>query len=401
MFGVLAGLCVVARNPRGLPDLVRVAALPVGIALAISLALLAYPVWMLLAGPQHAKGPTYALTNAYRNDLFSFFVPGLLQDTSLGFPEHVTRRLAGYSTSSETGGYIGIPLLLLSGFLAWRSRRSSRMQLSLFLAVVAAVLTLGPWLMVNGEVTTFELPFWAIGHLPLVDNILPARFNLVVAAFLAAVVAFGLDDFRKAAAEERVGDGAGSRARRRRWSALLAAVVLVTLAVTHLPKWPYPSTEAAALPESIVRAIPRGSPVTMTYPYSTAQVVSPMVWQAMNDFPFRMFGGYVYVRDAEGRGTILQPRMEPEDFQQFLTAQMGADYLGPKIPLSPSLVQSAKRWARKYDMRAIILDRSTSGSGPVIKLFTQAFGPPTVDADGFMLWADRDQDLAAAADATE
>lgn len=388
IFGVLAGLLVAVRSPKDFPAMARVALQPVAIALGVSLVLLAYPVWMLMAGPEHAQGPTFPLTNPFRNDLLSFVVPGPMQRNSLGIPSRVLRRVLYYNNSTEAGGYIGVPLLLLSGVLAWRSRRSPRMQLALALLFVAAILSLGPWLQLNGTVTDLHLPYWVVGQLPLVNNILPSRFNFLVAMFLAAVIAFGLDDLRRAADRDPARTPERTRAIRRRMSIVFTAVVLITLVVTQLPKWPYETDTVAALPERITRAIPAGNPVTMTYPYSTAHVVSPMAWQAMDDFRFRIFGAYAYIRDAEGKGTVLQPRMYPADFQQFLTAQMGADYLGPKLPLTPKLVDQFKTWVKKYKIRTVIVDRSTGGSGPVVKLFEQVLGPPKVESGDFLLWAD-------------
>ncbi len=75
---------VVVRNPGRALQVVQVVIRPIGIAFAVCVVLLAYPVWMLLAGPQHVSGATYPLVNAYHNDLLSFVIPGPLQRVSLG-----------------------------------------------------------------------------------------------------------------------------------------------------------------------------------------------------------------------------------------------------------------------------------------------------------------------------
>jgi hypothetical protein len=392
IFGVLAGLLVAARDAKGFPDMARAALLPVGIALVVSVVLLAYPVWMLLAGPQHAKGPTFPITNPFRNDLLSFVIPGPLQANSLGIPARVLRRILFYNNSTEAGGYIGIPLLLFAGFFAWRSRRSPRMQLSLALFFVAAILSLGPKLMLDGSLREIPLPYALLHELPLVNNILPSRFNFLVATFLGAIIAFGLDDLRRSMVAQTPVTTARSNVRRRRASIAVAVAVLVALVVTHWPRWPYANHRVDQLPAAITRAIPDGNPITMTYPYSTAHVVSPMVWQAMDGFSFRIFGGYAYIRGENGEGTVLQPRTEPADFQQFITAQMGAEYLGPKLPLTPKLEKSFRTWVSKFDMRMAIVDRSTRGSAKVVRLFTEVLGQPTVTSGDFLLWVIDDPD---------
>jgi len=385
IFGILAGACVVVRHPRNAAKLARVAARPVGTALAVSGVLLAYPVWMLIAGPQHVTGPTFPLTNPFHDDLLSFVVPGPLQVTSMGMHSHIARIL-NYNNATEAGGYIGIPLLIVGGILAWRSRRNPCTQLALVLLFVAAVLSLGPHLVVDARLTHIPLPFLLLGHLPLVDNILPVRFSFLVAAFLAAVIAFGLNDIRRAASRGVAASPAQPEKARRRKSIVFAAAVLITLVVTQLPRWPYATARALKLPASIDRAIPAGSPVTMTYPYSTAYVPEPMSWQVLDGYKFRLLGGYVYIRDSKGEGTLFPRRMNPPGLQQFLTAQEGATLLGPKLPLTPELVATTKTTISRYHIRLVILDRSTRGSGPVLKLFNEALGRPKVSSGRFTLW---------------
>ena len=41
-----------------------------------------------------------------------------------------------------------------------------------------------------------------------------------------------------------------------------------------------------------------------------------------------------------------------------------------------------------YDVQLVIVDRSASGSGPVMELFYDALGPPTLTAGPFSMWAD-------------
>jgi hypothetical protein len=43
----------------------------------------------------------------------------------------------------------------------------------------------------------------------------------------------------------------------------------------------------------------------------------------------------------------------------------------------------------KYDVRLVIVDRAEFGSGPVMKLFEAALGPPTVSSGQFSLWSIR------------
>jgi hypothetical protein len=378
---VVALTCVALRRPAVLSSLAQSA----GVAAVVVVLILAYPVWMLTEGPQHVTGPTWPAVNPYHNDLFSFGVPGPLQRTSL-WMRAAGNRLAGTSGATEAGGYIGIPLMLVAGILAWRSRRSPRTQLAMVLLLVSMVLTLGPHLAVNGRLTGIPLPFLVLDKLPLLSDILPARINFEVAAFVAAVVTFGLDDLRRAPVP-------GHRLRRRvaRTSAVTAGAVLLVLAVTQLPLLPaqgyYVAPVVQDLPAAIRSAIPPADPNAITYPYATLYNTRPMLWQAEDGFAFRLVGGYAYHPNATG-DTLYPTRSAPPGLQQFLAAQCGtpASIYGPPLRVSRQLVASAHATLARYDVRVVIVDRSVAGSGPVVDLFDRTLGRPAATAGHFSLW---------------
>ena len=299
---------------------------------------------------------------------------------------------------TDAGGYIGFPLLILTGFLAFRSRRSPRMQLVVVLFFVSAVLSLGPHLAVDGSQTMIPLPFWVVDRLPFLDNILPSRIAFGMDAFLAALIASGLDDMRQTADRSPPG---GSNQRWR--STALASLTLAVLVVTQVPQSPYPSYLATALPAQLLHAIPPGNPVAITYPYDTfVSSMEPMEWQADDRFTFRLLGGYGFhlvpgASCAPGPGTgcsllRLPTRMEPAGLQQFLLCQTQvyclAELYGPPPPVGPELVTTTRTSLSKYHVRLVIVDRSVSGSGPVMELFSDALGPPMLSAGKFSMWAD-------------
>ncbi|MFZ0995054.1 MAG: hypothetical protein WAO09_03610 [Candidatus Dormiibacterota bacterium] len=392
VFAALALACLAIRHPNRVGTTVRAVIRPVCIAAGVAAVLLAYPVGMLLAGPQHFSGSTLPLINPYHNDLLSFVVPGPMQRIDLGMGSLVKSVLSGNDVV-EAGGYIGVPLLALGGYLFWQSRHRPRMQLTATLLVGAAILSLGPHLTVDGRTLPVRLPFDVLGHLPLLDDILPARFSFEVGAFMAAVIAFGLDDMRRAPVRHLSGDPPPQGQLRRRLSYVVAGLTLVFLIGTQLPNWPLgtppvtASLQSSPLPASLVRAIPAGDPIALTYPYDTAGVTEPMVWQETDAYSFRILGGYAYIRGADGHGTTLAARMSPPGTQQFLTAQEGAVYLGQRLPLTPELVATTRATISTYDIRVVIVDRSFPGSGPVLKLFTEALGPPEATSGHYSLWA--------------
>jgi hypothetical protein len=281
----------------------------------------------------------------------------------------------------ETGGYIGVPLLILTCYLSWRSRRSPRTLLAAILLLVAAVLGLGPHLAIDGRLSQIPLPFLILDHLPLLENLLPARMALEVGGFLAALIAFGLSDMHSDSASI-AGPG------RRRGSAILAAVTLALLVVTWLPQWPYVRSQAATMPAAVARAVPHGDPVVLTYPFPTVFGMQAMMWQAEDDFKFRLLGGYSYHPTARGAPTPYPSLMRPSEVQQFLTASGGSPIYGSASPVSPRLVTSTRAFLSRYHVRLVVVDRSVGHSGPVMELFNDALGRPKISVGQFAVWAD-------------
>ena len=234
--------------------------------------------------------------------------------------------------------------------------------------LASALLSFGPHLAIDGHLTDLPLPFWVLDHIPVLNSMLPGRISLEMEACVAAVIAFGLDDVRHTQ----------EWCSRRRRSVALALVALSALVVTQLPPWPwhFGAQPAAALPTALTRAIPGGDPVAITYPYVVGASDAPMVWQAEDGFGFRLLGGYAF-HGSHGGGVSNWPYpMKPAGLQGFLANQEGFGLLGPETPVSPQLVALTRSVLSKYAVRVVIVDRSASGSGAVMELFSAALPRP-------------------------
>jgi hypothetical protein len=390
LFLVAALVCAGLRRSSLVRQMGSTHGRSVGVALAVGAVLLAYPVWLLLAGPQHVTGPPIGNINPFHNDLLSFVVPGPLQRVSLGLTSLQTQVLAA-SNPTEAGGYIGIPLLLLVGILVWRCRHDPRVQLATVLTAGAAVLSLGPHLAVDGQLLRVPLPFAVFDRFPFLEDILPSRVNFAMDACLAALTAFGLDDIRRGVpGRSRGSPPAEEAAVQSRRGLVAAGVVLAALVLTQLPAWPYQALPQPVLPPSLAHAMPGGDPVVATYPYeiyNTAGQVEPMSWQSSDGYSFRIFGGYAYIPGVHGRPTLLAKPMDPSGLQEFLAAQAGVFVYGPRLSVSLDLVATTRATIAAYDIRAVIVDRSRSGSGQVVQLFDDTLGPPVVASGTLVMWA--------------
>jgi hypothetical protein len=376
---VVAIAAAAAARPKMVRVKMRAVVGPTVFALAVSVVLLAYPIWMMLLGPQHFSGSTQPPSNPFYNDALSFAVPSPAQQLSWGMRAIGARFLGGDLV--EAGGFIGIPLLILCSVFMWRSRQRPRMRLTIVVLFAAGLLSLGPFLAVNGHLTHVPLPSWILDHLPLLNNVLPSRFSFELGAGIAALVAFGLDDMHSSALATT------RRSPRQPWLAIIFWFgVAAALLVTQTPRWPYLSTPAAGLPPAINHAIPSGDPIAITYPFATAYDMQPMIWQADDNFAFQLIGGYALHPGPNGGVSIVPSPMDPPELQRFLASQDGWNLYGRPLPLGHELVAATKAAVSKYKIREAIVDRSEQGSGPVIELFNAAFGPPSRSAGQFSLW---------------
>ncbi|HEV2362453.1 MAG TPA: hypothetical protein VGS21_12180, partial [Acidimicrobiales bacterium] len=190
---------------------------------------LAYPVWEFARGPQHIDGPSHSVAGLapYHADLLSAIVPSQSEKIAPFGLAAVGNRLTGFNVT-ETGAYVGIPLLMLLGALAWRCRDDLRVRLAAFLGVVSFVLSMGPRLEVDGADTHVPLPFALLQHVPIVQGASAGRFSLYTALFIAVVLVVGIDDWRKTVA---------ARIDPRRAKAVVAGVTVSCL-LPLLPAFP-------------------------------------------------------------------------------------------------------------------------------------------------------------------
>jgi len=345
-----------------------------GTALSVTAALVGYPLYQLLAGAGHLRGPVQPVAKLqfFSEDLLEPLLPTLRQavDPAAGLAHFATRDL------SELGGYLGLPLLLLVLVCLLRRFGDPLVRCGALLGGAAFVLALGPRLVVHGHRSALALPEVLLSHLPLLDNLVPARFGGEVALFSAAVVALGL------------GRGPLPARRGARLGLLgLGALTLATL-VPALPLAESALAWPAGLPAPLTAALARDA-VVLAYPYPTPPDIEAMGWQAEDAFSFRLLGGYATVRGPGGKGQYWPLLLEPAGVQRFLAATTaGAASHYPRAAPRPSTAAFCRylRGARVTD----VLDWPHGvDPAPVRALFRAALGPPRLTAGGVALYSAR------------
>ena len=286
LLGAVGLLAVVAVGWRQLRPRAGHALPALGIAGAVTLAVLAYPTWFGLAGPQSVTGVLFALA-----PISGVPLSGLLVAGPYGTPADEYIRFAGYlGRSGPPPDYVGwgVALAGLGSLVA--ARRRPLTWLLLLLAAATFWLALGGYL-ISGPAWLGRpwLPWRDLSAWPVLKEILPDQFVPLVTLFLAFLIAVGLDALHGAyrhpgswlAAHRSALSGVATLA--------VAAVALTPVFMTfeaplrvvrvHTP--PY-LRDAATRP-------PAGN-VVLTVPFAVSGSTQPMLWQAMQGMRFRLAG---------------------------------------------------------------------------------------------------------------
>ncbi|MBV8159424.1 MAG: hypothetical protein JO265_00725 [Acidimicrobiia bacterium] len=248
----------------------------------VSLALGGAFLWIAVLGPRHVAGLVQP-RDTFVTDLAGLFLPTRFQAVSTsGLAAHVDR-LSG--RGGELSTYLGIPLVVLLAVAFWRGRHRRTMQVAGIMFVAALLLSFGDRLHVNGDALAVPMPWAALSHAPVLENILPSRY--IVFAWLAAAVMLALF------VEDVVGAGRVTR-----------VVAVAALAVAGVSVWPvlHPPSSPVTAPRFFVtadvRQIPDGA-TAIVAPTHASSIV-PMVWQVKAGFRFALPQGPAFTPEGWG-----------------------------------------------------------------------------------------------------
>jgi hypothetical protein len=203
--------------------------------------------------------------------------------------------------------------------------------------LVCMVLSLGARLRVGGHPIPVVLPWAAIESLPLLRNMVPARFALFTALFAGLLVAVALDGLW----------WAGGWWRR----ALAVAVALVVLA--FLVAAPLQSIPVVATPRffttSAVAALPRDG-VALLVPFpQKGRANRAMLWQAEAGMWFKMPGGYFVAQGPDGAAL----REAPPSTTSRILIQLQRGGRAPE--LTPALRRELAQDFARWRVRSVVL----------------------------------------------
>ena len=272
LFGAIAvALAAPAMASRERRRLLAAAA-PIAAAYTVAAVIVAPYLYYMFAFPT-PSGEIFSPWH-FAIDLASFVVPTTVNQLG-GLPLFAPIAHQFRAEMAETGAYLGMPLLAIVILFARERWNTPGGRFLIHMLIVICVLAMGPRLELVGRIA-IGLPSSALGHLPLLNKALPARFMMYAYLTLAVMLAMWL------------GEESGRSARR--WTLGLAIVpfMLPNLSATY---WVTPAAIPAFFSTGLYKQYLTPGETVVVLPYGI--LGEAMLWQATTDMYFRMAEGYV------------------------------------------------------------------------------------------------------------
>ena len=268
------------------------AAIGLGTGAAVALVLLAYPVWFTLRGPAHLSGLIWpTIPTAYDGIILHNLWQGTYETQLRTQMLHTGGYLGPALAQPE---FLGLGLLVVLGLgVLWRWR-DRRLWLFGVLGVLSVLLSLG--------LKSLWTPWRLFAELPLIENIIPARFAAITSLCAAIMLALILDAVRTAhipglaSRSARHGAHAPTTSRvapvRLLLALVIAAVALVPLGQELRSNVPL-TTREVSVPAWFAKVAPHLPPgqVILTFPSPLAIEQSAEDWAAIDRMSFALVGG--------------------------------------------------------------------------------------------------------------
>jgi hypothetical protein len=403
LMGLLGLALLAVTHPRSVAGAVRHGAAGLAASLVLVGVVVAYPTWMVLAGPQRYHVPIAFVDQV---SLRAGLGGALAPTASLWFAPrwlaHLGGGVPGAPDVVENGSYLGVPLLLLVAYFVVRFRRDRWLPFLVTMAALSYLLSLGPHLTVGSARTGIPLPFALVERLPLLELVTPVRLSLYVALFVALLVGLGFDHLHRArvAVGAPVPEGvpgpegaptvlAPQEARPGRLELVLVGLVALATVVALVPRWPV-ATSPAGVPAYFtageVRQIPAGSTV-LVYPYPVPGSSQAMLWQATAGIPFDILGSYSLHPASGGLASQYPSKLQPAAVQAWLYGLEGAapPTASPAVGRR-ALAHDLRQFLRAQGVAAVLVARRARGAGTVVAEVTAALGRGPALVGGVDAW---------------
>ena len=361
---LVAGLVLLAHRRLDLRRL-----LPgVGIGAALTVALVAFPLWWQFAGPRSYGSIWHPPAG---NDLSQLWGRATL---SIGADPWASAAVSMNRT--EENSFFGIPLLLAALVVTVVLWRRVVVRALAAVVIVACWLSLGEEVTVAGVATGIPGPWALLEQLPVIENVLPTRLTLVAVPALGALLALGTEELRRVVARTAGHSAAGVVT-----AVAAAGLVLLPVLPTPLvvdPRAPMP----AFFSDGTWREwVDEGGSV-LAAPAPWVGDTRALEWQAEARWGFPVVAGY-----------FVGPDTSPERVGQYgatptLLTQWMAEVTvaGIEQEASPADVEAFHADLRAGRVDAIVLPDARPEAEALLGSLTSAFGEPAAHTGGVHVW---------------
>jgi hypothetical protein len=329
-----------------------------GVAAGVAAVLSAGPLAIQFLDPER-PGQLHP-AGIYVSDLWSFVTPNPVTQRTISSARHLAAHFTGNWT--EWGSYLGFPLVVFLVLTMVLCRRRRVAWVALAVTLAAAVFSLGGSLHVAGRDTHIALPWAALSGFPVLEDLLPTRFAVVMFIGVGLLVALGLQEVVRHGWGLRVGAYG------------LAGLVLASL----VPIVPYPATTVPALDATALRHIcpaHAGSDVALM-PYNQEYVV---LWQAEAHYCFTIPSRSSLTGVVGGPVAVLQ---------------QGARQAGYGLPMpvrTQALLAQARSELKRWQTTAVVLGPAGPPARPraeirLIRWLTRLLGPSSAIYGDIRVW---------------
>ncbi len=378
------------------------------VAGGIVVVVLAYPVWFIVAGPRHIVGFSWANSPQLGTSPSAILDPGVgvhsvsLFDAVGGYFGAVGPNSGPFHLPSLI--YFGLPLI---AFLVVSSVTWYRWRLAWALVagtVAAWLLSFGTTLGTEGSTgSKLDHPWWApwrlFAHLPLVSDILPTRFAVLVTFGVAMLLAISLDRWCTVIGgvlDRRATKGAHSRAlsravgpsaawRHRVLSGTVATAVglgvLVPVALVEPVPFTVVSTPLPAWFADAAPTLPAGT-IVLVVPFEGQRAEG---WQAQTGLHFALAGGFAVVPGANGQSVFVTPPDGAVGVLDGLSVDPGS-FSAPPLPSSAADVASVRSAILRWKVGVTVVTHEEVQPAAVVAFFTAVYGRSPSLRDGVWVW---------------
>ena len=228
------------------------------------------------------------------------------------------------------------------------------------------LLSFGSTLHVGGTDTHIPLPAAILAHLPVLDNLVPARFAVYVALFTAVLFGVFVDSLPA-----------------RRQSTRIVVLASVLIAAAFVPPLPFP-TRAAVTPAFFTASpapVAPGSAVLVvpfSHDFYSTQAV---LWQAEAGMWFAMPEGYIINRQPSGAAAQGPPPSVTGSTLAAIAAGPAADATVDAQTRGRILGE-----LRTWNISAVVLGPMDRHRAEMRAFLVDLLGAPPADRDGVSVW---------------